>query len=295
MFNKLSSLLNYANQQWSVAKQHYDHFKLYDVGSFVVNRLTSSQGFSQQSDIIYGPHPRHRLDLFKTQQPKPNRPIILFVHGGAWSHGDKKDYYFVGQAFATQGYDVAILNYRLAPEYIFPSSVDDTNLALDYLLQHQAELGIQTEQVVLLGHSAGAFNIMSALYQSHDQSCAIQDKIKAVVGLAGPYHFDYKDDPLCADAFDQSVSYQQVMPYYFVKSNAIQHYLLVAENDQIVAKSNATDFYAQLHAHHNHAEILIIPKTGHLTIMASISSLFSRFFSTKSEILNVLDHALSRD
>ena len=66
-------------------------------------------------------------------------------------------------------------------------------------------------------------------------------KIKAIVGLAGPYHFDYKGDPLAEDAFDQGVSYKEVMPYYFVKQNNIKHYLLMAENDQLVKQHNTLD------------------------------------------------------
>ncbi len=53
-------------------------------------------------------------------------------------------------------------------------------------------------------------------------------KLLPSIGLAGPYHFDYKGDPICADAFDQNRPYQEVMPYYFVESNTVKHYLLVA-------------------------------------------------------------------
>lgn len=293
MFNNVNKLLGYANKKILVTKKLYEDFRLYDVGSFALNNLTSNKGFTKQVNIRYGLHERQQLDLYKADKPKKNRPLIVFVYGGAWSHGDKKEYHFVGQAFATEGYDVAIIDYRLAPEFIFPSYVDDVKLALDYLIQHQTQLDIQTDQLILLGHSAGAFNVMSAVYDPQDQPLEFKKHIKAIIGLAGPYHFDYKNDPLCADAFDQTVPYQQVMPYYFVKNNTIKHYLFVAENDQIVADSNMTDLDAQLKFHGNHSEIIVIPRTGHITLMGSISSLFSPFFLTKSEVLRVIDEALS--
>ncbi|WOE31780.1 MULTISPECIES: alpha/beta hydrolase [unclassified Acinetobacter] len=287
-----SNVLVDAKHRLEKLKQDYDDFKIYDLGSFSLNYLTPKRGFDQQCQIVYGPDPRHQLDIFYSQVAKASRPLIVFVHGGAWSHGNKKDYHFVGQALASHGYDVVIINYRLAPDYIFPSSVDDLHLALDYLLQHQQQLNINTEKLVLMGHSAGAFNIMSVLYRQ-DMPVALADKITAVIGLAGPYHFDYKNDPLCADAFDQELPYPAVMPYYFVYPNQIKHYLLIAEHDQIVAESNAIDFYAQLKYHRNHAEMVIIPHTGHLTMIASLASLFQPFFNTQSEVLRVLEDALS--
>ncbi len=90
--------------------------------------------------MAYGLRARHRLDLFRTQTPREHRPLIVFVHGGAWMHGDKKDYRFIGEAFAKEGFDVAVINYHLAPEHIFPASIDDLSLALNYLNVHQLKI-----------------------------------------------------------------------------------------------------------------------------------------------------------
>ena len=99
-------------------------------------------------------------------------------------------------------------------------------------------------------------------------------------------------DALAENAFDQSIPYQQVMPYYFVEKNEVKHYLFLAENDQIVKAKNSLDFKQQLLEQGNHCEIYTIPKTGHISIMGSVSSLFSRFFSTKKQILLALETAL---
>ncbi len=106
--------------------------------------------------------------------------------------------------------------------------------------------------------------------------------------MAGPYHFDYKDDPICADAFDQSVPYQQVMPYYFVETNTVRHYLFLAANDQVVGHNNSEDLHRILQEKGNHSQMITIPGTGHVSIMGSVSSLFSRYFQTKKQILAVL-------
>lgn len=292
MFNKLQPFVQRLNRSVEYARLLYRDFRIYDVGSYALNRLTPRKGYSVQENVAYGLRARHRLDLFRTQTPREHRPLIVFVHGGAWMHGDKKDYRFIGEAFAKEGFDVAVINYHLAPEHIFPASIDDLSLALNYLNVHQLKYQISTEKVVLMGHSAGAFNVMSALYHPKPYEIQCRSQITAIIGLAGPYHFDYKGDPICADAFDQNRSYQEVMPYYFVESNRVKHYLLVAENDDVVGLSNAVDLDRRLKEKGNYSQLWTVPRIGHISMIGSVSSLFSRYFTTKQKIMQALEDAL---
>lgn len=292
MFNKLQPFVQRLNHSVEYARLLYRDFRIYDVGSYALNRLTPRKGYSVQENVAYGLRARHRLDLFHTQTPREHRPLIVFVHGGAWMHGDKKDYRFIGEAFAKEGFDVAVINYHLAPEHIFPASIDDLSLALNYLNVHQLKYQISTEKVVLMGHSAGAFNVMSALYHPKPYEIQCRSQITAIIGLAGPYHFDYKGDPICADAFDQNRPYQEVMPYYFVESNRVKHYLLVAENDDVVGLSNAVDLDRRLKEKGNYSQLWTVPRIGHISMIGSVSSLFSRYFTTKQKIMQALEDAL---
>ena len=292
MFNKLQPFVQRLNRSVEYARLLYRDFRIYDVGSYALNRLTPRKGYSVQENVAYGLRARHRLDLFRTQTPREHRPLILFVHGGAWMHGDKKDYRFIGEAFAKEGFDVAVINYHLAPEHIFPASIDDLSLALNYLNVHQLKYQISTEKVVLMGHSAGAFNVMSALYHPKPYEIQCRSQITAIIGLAGPYHFDYKGDSICADAFDQNRPYQEVMPYYFVESNTVKHYLLVAENDDVVGLSNAVDLDRRLKEKGNYSQLWTVPRIGHISMIGSVSSLFSRYFTTKQKIMQALEDAL---
>ena len=288
LFNsRLKPLKTKFIKQISQLKSQYQDFRLYDFGSITINGLTPKKGYLVKSNVAYGLKARQRLDLYISNQTSV-KPLIIFVHGGAWSHGDKNAYKFVGEAFSRFGYDVAVMNYHLAPEYKFPSYIDDLAVALNYLEQQQSRLGISTAKIALMGHSAGAFNIASLLYHPQHYQLAMKQNIKALIGISGPYHFDYKGDPLAEDAFDQSIPYQQVMPYYFVEKNDVKHYLFLAQNDQVVKDKNSLDFKQQLLESGNHCEIVTIPKTGHISIMGSVSSLFSRFFKTRSEIIKVL-------
>ena len=274
------------------AKNLYQEYRLYDFASYSINYLTPKDTFEKEEHLAYGLKARNRLDLYRTKNPKKQKPLIVFVHGGSWQHGNKRDYLFIGETFAREGYDVAVINYHLAPEHIFPAFVDDLAQAIHYLNQNKVKLNISTDNMILMGHSAGAFNVMSVVYSAQSQNFKYKDQIKAIVGLAGPYHFDYVGDPLSEHAFDHKISYQQVMPYYFIEPNHIKHYLLVAEQDQVVERKNALDLDIALRQKGNHSHIAVIPKTGHITIVATLASLMSHYFKTKRTILHFLEEAL---
>lgn len=288
----MKQLIQQVQENVTRAKSFYQEFRLYDLASYSINYLTPKDTFEKEEHLAYGLKARHRLDLYRTKNPKKQRPLIVFVHGGSWQHGNKRDYLFVGESFAREGFDVAVINYQLAPENIFPAFVDDLAQAIHYLNQNKVKLNISTDNMILMGHSAGAFNVMSVVYSAQSQNFKYKDQIKAIVGLAGPYHFDYVGDPLSEHAFDHKISYQQVMPYYFIEPNHIKHYLLVAEQDQVVERKNALDLDIALRQKGNHSHIAVIPKTGHITIVATLASLMSHYFKTKRTILHFLEEAL---
>ncbi|WP_130803074.1 alpha/beta hydrolase [Acinetobacter ihumii] len=292
MLNNSTEIVKQLQQRLEQVKHRYREFRLYDLGSYALNMLTPKSTYHVQKNIAYGLKSRQRLDIYRSKKAVAGRPLIVFIHGGAWQHGDKKEYAFIGESFAREGYDVAVINYHLAPEYIFPRYVDDLAQALNFLDQYQNKLKISTEHLILMGHSAGAFNVMSVVYHPHPNIVHCRDKIKAIIGIAGPYHFDYKGDLLAQHAFNQEIPYEQVMPYYFVDSNQIRHYLLMAENDRIVAASNSIDLDRVLKQHGNHSHIAIIAKTGHISIVGTLSSLFSRYFKTKRTILSFIQESL---
>lgn len=290
--SKRPELKQFVLQQHQQIKQWLNNFRVYDFASRALNRCTPRQGYHRIENIAYGLKARHRLDLYLSQQQRfKARPLVVFVYGGAWLRGDKSDYRFVGEALTSCGYDVAVINYQHAPQHQFPSYVHDLALALNFLNQQQDQYGISTDQVALMGHSAGAFNVVSLLHHPSVIEQSVVDTVRVVVGIAGPYHFDYLGDPIAADAFDQQIPYQQVMPYYFVRRHAARHYLFLAAKDQVVMPSNSYDLHRQLLAQGNHSQLSVIPRTNHVSVMGSFASVFSHFFSTKAQIIAALDES----
>lgn len=83
-------------------------------------------------------------------------PTIVWVHGGGWISGDKKDVAPYLKILASKGYTVIGINYSIAPEKQYPTPVIQTNEALDYIQNQATAFHVDTNQIFLAGDSAGS-------------------------------------------------------------------------------------------------------------------------------------------
>jgi acetyl esterase/lipase len=98
-----------------------------------------------------------RLDLYGPERPAgPPRPIVLFVHGGGWRHGDKGHVGDKPAAFVSRGYLFASVGYRLDPPVTPRDQGADVAAAVAWLHEHAREHGGDGDRIFLVGHSAGA-------------------------------------------------------------------------------------------------------------------------------------------
>ncbi len=111
-------------------------------------------------DAAYGPHARHRVDLFKL--PKP-RGTMVFIHGGYWRSLDKSLFAGVAAAWMAEKMNVALVNYRLCPEVRIGDIVDDIVAATNWLYANGPARGFAMDRVVFSGHSAGG-HLVAALF-----------------------------------------------------------------------------------------------------------------------------------
>lgn len=122
-------------------------------------------------DVSYGPHERHRLDVFQPAATGTNRPLIVFVHGGGFARGAKStpdSFYYdnIGYWAASEGLVGVTLNYRLSPEFQYPSGADDVARAVAWLRSHAKDYGADPRRIVLWGHSAGAAHVADYLVRT---------------------------------------------------------------------------------------------------------------------------------
>jgi len=103
------------------------------------------------TEIAYGPDPAQQLDYWPGRTE--HAPLVVFVHGGGWSRGDKRMMQGSDKLahWQAQGYAVASLNYRLVPVATVEQEAADVAAAVALLKQRYAP-----RRVALVGHSAGA-------------------------------------------------------------------------------------------------------------------------------------------
>lgn len=178
-----------------------------------------------------------------------NRACVIIVHGGAWNKGDNKQLPELNSHLALMGYNVAVINYRLAPKYQSPAPVDDVNAALIYLKKHAATLHIDTNNFVLLGRSAGAQIALLAAYTMHDKS------IKGVIDYYGPadmvWGYSIPASPLIMDSRQVmrdyiGGSYEQVpekfaasSPLEFIDHQSPPTLIIHGDNDVLVSPEHS--------------------------------------------------------
>jgi triacylglycerol lipase len=118
-------------------------------------------------DIAYGPHARHRLDVFEGNGGH-DRPVLLYVHGGGFVGGDKvlpgtAFYDNVGSWATQQGFVGVTMTYRLAPDHPWPAGGEDVAAAIRWLRQNIADHGGAADRIFVAGQSAGATHVASYL------------------------------------------------------------------------------------------------------------------------------------
>lgn len=113
-------------------------------------------------------HPDLRIDLELPSGPPPagGWPIIVWLHGGGWRLQDRSARPSFSRHFCSDGFAMASIDYRLAPEHPHPAQVIDLRQALRWLRRHGSEFELDTNAMGLWGSSAGshiaAFTALSA-------------------------------------------------------------------------------------------------------------------------------------
>jgi acetyl esterase/lipase len=118
------------------------------------NAMTTNA--TAQRDLVYGPDPRHRFDLYHSS--RPNGALVVAIHGGGWFQGDKSKQAALASRLADAGYLVAAPNYRFADGEsgvnLYPAQVDDLLAVVDHLRADPA-LEFDRSRIGTIGGSSG--------------------------------------------------------------------------------------------------------------------------------------------
>lgn len=119
-------------------------------------KLTEPEHLKCFYDLPYGTHGQQNLlDIYMSDTINEKTAAIVNIHGGAWVYGSKEIYKFYCMSLAQRGFVVVNINYRLAPENLFPAALEDINQALTFIEKHGEKYFIDKERLILTGDSAG--------------------------------------------------------------------------------------------------------------------------------------------
>lgn len=110
-------------------------------------------------DVAYAPtSDLQRLDIYIPETGTPPYPVVVIIHGGGWTMGDKRGQLPLSAVpgLLALGFAVASINYRLAPDAVFPAQLLDSKAAIRYLRNEAAVIGLDPDRIAVVGESAGA-------------------------------------------------------------------------------------------------------------------------------------------
>jgi len=165
--NSIDKLLSNIGPKWHTDIRYYSEIIKEAYAPLIA--ASPKQDITVTRDIAYGQHARQVLDVFsKTGDDLNAKPVIVFVHGGAFVRGDKclpnGMYDNVLYWFAKQGFVGINLEYRLAPEVAFPGAVDDLAMGIEWAANNIAAHGGDPTRIALVGHSAGGTHVASYVF-----------------------------------------------------------------------------------------------------------------------------------
>ncbi len=114
-------------------------------------------GVHSLRDLAYvaNGHALQKLDLYLPDTPDTGspRPLIIWIHGGGWKAGDKRQ--CPAARLVSEGYAIASLDYRLSQDAVFPAQLEDCKAAVRWLRAHAAEYHLDPQKFAAWGSSAG--------------------------------------------------------------------------------------------------------------------------------------------
>ncbi len=136
-----------------------------------------------------------KMDIYYPQTAAGALPVVMYVHGGGWTGGDKTAGAGANEIpeMIKRGYLVVSVNYRLAPQYKFPAMIEDVKCAVRYLRATASDYGLDPDKIGVWGGSAGGHLV--ALLGTADASAGFEgssgyldqsSRVRAVVDFFGP-------------------------------------------------------------------------------------------------------------
>ena len=137
-------------------------------------------------NVAYGSDPLQTMDILPAPGPGLHK-LVLFVHGGGWTIGNKHGGHKLAKPLNQAGYTLATVNYRLVPQTSVAGCAGDIARSVAYLLDSAPRFGIDPSRFALIGHSSGGHLVaLLGTDQHYLRDAGVDpDRLAAVIALDG--------------------------------------------------------------------------------------------------------------
>jgi kynurenine formamidase len=251
-------------------------------------------------DLAYGPasplgaDPQRRLDLYvPARAPLAAKdagvttgsapPLLIYIHGGAWVSGDKRQYSDLGAALSRHGVMVAIINYRLSGDggVRHPAHAQDAAAAVAWLRRNAADLGFDKSRMFIAGHSAGA-HIAALLAYDPSLLAAVGERpdiIRGYIGLEGIYDLpelvrrfpSYRVDFLQVAFGSDETTWRGASPQHMAMTHRRPWLLIHSQNDELVDVEQSRRFKAALESKSVPTGWVLLSRGSHFGVIRELT------------------------
>lgn len=240
----------------------------------------------------YGADTAQRMDVYlPATRNTTDTKILIMVHGGAWTTGDKADFNEYIPVFKQRLPDYALfnINYRLAQlpsTNLFPTQEADVKAAFAFILARAQEYGFNKDKLVVFGASAGAHLALLQVYKNADT------KVNAVIDLFGPTDmaalYNSFTDPFEKFALQSIVGgtpataaaiYQASSPLNFVSAQSPPTLIFHGGDDPLVPMQQSVSLKTKLAQANVPVQLVTYPGEGHGWVGPNLTDTYNKIES----------------
>lgn len=259
------------------------------LGAGLLTGCTLPRGAARvERNVVYGQVGSKRLvmDMLFPAATNSPRPVIVSLHGGAWTQGNKSvgTSWLAAPELIKRGYVFTSINYRLAPRHKFPAQLEDAKCAVRFLRAHAAEYNLDPNRIVVMGSSAGGH--IAALVGTADADVGFDtsggwtnesSRVQAVVDMFGHSDLYYAVQRgeglrLIAQAVFGSKNSEEILrrasPVTYVSPDDPPFLLVHGEHDGIVPLRQSELMKAALEKAGVPVEMIVVKHAGHCLFAA---------------------------
>jgi acetyl esterase/lipase len=212
-------------------------------------------------DLAYGEAASQRIDWIPGS--RVGAPTLAYIHGGYWQSLSKEKFAHIAAGPLAHGFNVALIEYTLAPEARIGTIVSEIGQAMDFVVAHLEEWGADPARLCLVGHSAGGH--LAASHRNHPA-------VSLILCMSGLYDLDpirlsYLNEKLDL-APAEAAAYS---PQMHIGPGA-RTLLTVGDDELPELRRQTADYASSLRASGERVEEISAPGCNHFTITELLAS-----------------------